>query len=95
MMLTKEQSEQIVAEYLSNPGLYFSKTDVERAIDAFVFLHYSVPQPLCDVFSAILQEKAPPGILMKAEPYQGRIRILAIKEKAAAQWAARPRDEHD
>jgi len=54
-----------------------------------------VPEALGAELAAILQQDAPPGYVVKVEPYQGRVRVMYIKAKAAAAWAARPPEEHD
>lgn len=94
-MLSIEEAKALVAAWLAHEVGFQDAPNLSAAIDAHIVLYNSVPQPLVDAYTAELQAQAPPGIVMKAESYLGRLRILAIKQKAAAQWAARPPNEHD
>lgn len=94
-MLTRDEAEVLVSDWLRNTALGWDKDTLMNMVDAHVVLHYPVPQPLVAQLSAILQETAPERYVVKVEPYQGRVRVMYIKAKAAAQWAARPPEEHD
>lgn len=94
-MLTLLEAQQLVGAWLGAPQETFSREEMWDIVDAHIMLHYPVPQSLGEMLAEECQPSMAPGWILKLEPYLGRIRVLTIKKKAAAQWAARPPGEHD
>jgi len=93
--MDKREAQAAAAVYLDEGMRGLAGYEPQNVIDAFVLLKMPVPEALGAELAAILQQDAPPGYVVKVEPYQGRVRVMYIKAKAAAAWAARPPEEHD